>query len=293
MTRLVMTLLVRDELEIIRENIDFHLKQGVDYIIATDNGSIDGTREILAEYAQQGVLTVIDEPGRDYFQSRWVTRMAHLAREEYGADWILNCDADEFWTSTVGDLKQELLNTKANMIVCSRRQMFYPHDAPTPQNIFEDIRWRMAHPLSMSRFIQSFPVEAPYCYFDLPPKVLCRAVGLEEVAAGNHSANYAIDSKECSSHVTFYHYSMRGFEHFVRKILVGGAAYANSDHDEALGWHWRRWYKMIQNGCAREAYQETMPSRAQMECDLQSGLVLCDSTMRLEGSSEARTTGNS
>ncbi len=88
MTRLVMTLLVRDESDIVRQNIDFHLAQGVDFIVATDNGSTDGTRDILADYERRGVLHLIDEPGRDYRQGEWVSRMALIARERFGADWI-------------------------------------------------------------------------------------------------------------------------------------------------------------------------------------------------------------
>ncbi len=37
--KLVMTLLLRDEEDIVRENLDFHLAQGVDRVIVTDNGS--------------------------------------------------------------------------------------------------------------------------------------------------------------------------------------------------------------------------------------------------------------
>jgi hypothetical protein len=42
--RLVMTLLVRDEIDIIRQNIEFHLRHGVDFVIGTDNGSTDEAR---------------------------------------------------------------------------------------------------------------------------------------------------------------------------------------------------------------------------------------------------------
>ena len=42
--KLVMTLLVRDEEDIVRENLDFHLAQGVDEVIVTDNGSEDAHR---------------------------------------------------------------------------------------------------------------------------------------------------------------------------------------------------------------------------------------------------------
>ena len=39
--KLFMTLLLRDEEDIVRENLDFHLAQGVDRVIVTDNGSED------------------------------------------------------------------------------------------------------------------------------------------------------------------------------------------------------------------------------------------------------------
>ena len=45
--KVVMTLLVRDEEDILRENIDFHLKQGVDHFIVTDNLSLDSTSEVV------------------------------------------------------------------------------------------------------------------------------------------------------------------------------------------------------------------------------------------------------
>ena len=81
MTRLVMTLLVRDEVDIVRDNIEFHLNHGVDFIVATDNGSVDGTREILADFERLGLAHILDEPVQDFSQWKWVTRRALLARE--------------------------------------------------------------------------------------------------------------------------------------------------------------------------------------------------------------------
>ncbi len=106
--KLVMTLLVRDEADIVDAQIAYHLHAGVDFVVATDNRSEDGTTEILERYARDGVLHLIREPGDDLRQSEWVTRMAQLAATDFGADWVLNTDADEFWHARGASLKELL-----------------------------------------------------------------------------------------------------------------------------------------------------------------------------------------
>ena len=106
--RIVLTLLVRDEEDILDWNLRFHYAQGVDFVVATDNNSVDRTEEILGRYAAQGRLRVLHETQDDYDQSRWVTRMARLAAVEHGADWVINGDADEFWWPIRGTLRSTL-----------------------------------------------------------------------------------------------------------------------------------------------------------------------------------------
>jgi hypothetical protein len=40
--RIVLTLLVHDEIDVIDPNLEYHLAQGIEHIIVTDNGSQDG-----------------------------------------------------------------------------------------------------------------------------------------------------------------------------------------------------------------------------------------------------------
>jgi Glycosyl transferase family 2 len=106
--KLVMTLLARDEADIVEEWLAFHLNAGADFVIATDNRSQDGTTDVLERYEREGHLHLIREPGEDLRQDEWVTRMARLAATEFDADWVVNSDADEFWWPRGGSLKDML-----------------------------------------------------------------------------------------------------------------------------------------------------------------------------------------
>ncbi len=97
--KVVATVMVRDEVDIIAAMVEHHLAQGVDLIIATDNGSIDGTTEILQTYADQGVLELHHDPVFRKQQHAVVTGMARRAFIEHAADWVINADADEFWVA--------------------------------------------------------------------------------------------------------------------------------------------------------------------------------------------------
>src|SRR6266508_4781068 len=106
--KLVMTLLARDEADIVDAQIKFHLTAGVDFVIATDNLLQDGTTDILESYAKAGQLHLIREEGEYLKQADWITRMGRLAATEFGADWVIHSDADEFWWPRGDSLKDVL-----------------------------------------------------------------------------------------------------------------------------------------------------------------------------------------
>ena len=95
--RFAVTVMVRDEVDIIAGFVEHHVAQGADLIIATDNGSVDGTAEILQQYADLGVLELHHDPVFRKQQHVVVTGMARRAYTEHHADWVINADADEFW----------------------------------------------------------------------------------------------------------------------------------------------------------------------------------------------------
>jgi len=238
-----MTLLLRDEEDIVRENLDFHLSQGVDRVIVTDNGSEDGTVEILREYEERGVVRLVLEPADDYSQGRWVTRMARLAAGE-GADWVINNDADEFWWPRSGTLRStfEGLGPDVGILVAHRANF-----APRPEDgrpFWERMTLRERESLN--------PLGKP-----LPPKVAHRADPAVTVVQGNHRIDgVELGERVDDGSIEILHYPMRTYAQFENKIVKGGRAYArNRELPDRTGRTWRRLYERWEAGELRDYYE--------------------------------------
>ncbi len=106
--RVVATLLARNEADIVAAMIEHAFAIGVDFIIATDHRSDDGTTDILRDYAATGRLELLEQKSDRFEQARWVSAMARRAATVHGASWVINHDADEF-------LWPDRLNLKATL----------------------------------------------------------------------------------------------------------------------------------------------------------------------------------
>jgi len=104
--KLVMTLLVSDEQDLLEANLDYHLAQGVDFVVVTaDRAGPPSVTATVERYVERGVCHLVEEEPSGYLQSEWVTRMARMATVEFGADWVINSDIDEFYWPETGSLK--------------------------------------------------------------------------------------------------------------------------------------------------------------------------------------------
>ena len=103
--KLIQTLQVRDEADIVGTQIAYHLNAGVDFVIAFDHDSQDGTTDVLESYVRDGCLRRISGSG-EIREGVWRTQMARLAAVEHGADWVFHTDADEFWVPNTAGLRE-------------------------------------------------------------------------------------------------------------------------------------------------------------------------------------------
>ena len=105
--KLVMSMVVRDEADVLEAQIAFHLNAGVDLVLATDHESTDGSADILESFTRDGYLRRIPVRGapRD---AAWRASMAALAEREYEANWLIDSQADEFWLPRAESLQDVL-----------------------------------------------------------------------------------------------------------------------------------------------------------------------------------------
>jgi Glycosyl transferase family 2 len=212
--KLVMTLLVRNEEEILEANLDYHLAQGVSFVIVTDHGSTDSTPKILRRYEQRGLAQVIRVEGHEHHQSRRVTRMARMAAIDLGADWVINNDADEFWWPRAGTLVDALdaIPARFGQIVVERHD-FLPGLSRPGAPFYQQLTVRK----KVSKNLKGGPLE---------PKVAHRGHPTVVVAPGNHSISDApLSPMPDSSLLEVFHFPIRTFPQFERKVLATGVGY--------------------------------------------------------------------
>lgn len=263
--KLVMTLLVRDEADIIALNIEHHLAQGIDHFIITDNRSVDATPLILEEYVSRGLVDLIHERSETYDQALWVTRMAEQAASD-SADWVIHADADEFW------IAREPGRSLRDVIEA----------LPTCQPVHSVKRWNAALHRRHDHSDWIDPVSIRW--FDtvsvnnlgrpLPPKVLHLGRSGVQINQGNHSLIWPdsdVESSECDQ-LVILHFPYRGYSHYAQKIQKGGRSYAaNSQLPESFGLTWRKDYIHWMGGRLQHLCRKRLPRRLELLELIQTG----------------------
>jgi hypothetical protein len=269
--KLVLTVLARDEADVIDAQVAFHLNAGVDFVIATDNGSRDGTTEILDSYERDGVLHLIREPTEGLRQSEWVSRMARLAATEFAADWVINTDADEFWWPRGSSLKDVLAAVPDRYgVVHAFWRSFVPR--PDDGELFAE---RMTVRLS-----QHAPINDPTSFYRPVTKVAHRADPEVVVGRGNHGlVGSRLVPLETWHPIEVLHFPLRSRAQWARKIELQGDAFTKHIERAGTGYHLTA-YDALRGGRIEQQHGALVVDDDAVARGLADGALAVDSRLR-------------
>jgi len=269
--KLVVTVLARDEADVIDSQVASHLHAGADFVIATVNNSRDGTTEILERYERDGVVHLIREPGEGLRQGEWVTRMARLAATDHGADWVINTDADEFWWPRGGSLKEVLAAVPEGYgVVEGFWRSFVPR--PDDGDLFAE---RMT-----ARLTQHAPINDPTSFYRPVIKVAHRADPNVEVGRGNHTlVGSRLRTLTTWHPLEVLHFPLRSRAQWARKIELQGVAFTEHIERSGTGYHMKG-YGALQEGRIDEQYESLVVGDDALARGLADGTLALDTRLR-------------
>jgi hypothetical protein len=266
--KVVLAINVLDSADTLRECVEWHLAANVDFIVASDMGSTDGSQDILADLARSGALRWSSQPRRNIDGYDPLTELARIARDRFEADWIILLDADEFLCLTGGSLHGIAQTANQHDISALTIPRFNMTGAPpeSGQHCLEILNLRIDRPSAVSFETKiSGDLQVPQVFASIAPKVIVRASKFVEYGPGAHAAVTSSGNAHRSAELKILHYPFRSFSEYERKVEnIAAFMAANSHLPPSWGWHWRRFISIRNAGQLKAEYdnQFVLPARA-------------------------------
>ena len=220
--------MVRNEVDIIRLNVLYHLASGIDRMLIVDNGSTDGTDGVLQQLSLEHPEVRWSRDDGPFLPSRVMTELAREAFEE-GADWVVPVDADEFWHAPGGDLRRVLENTEAG-VLRARAVNFIQRRGQresSPEALTHMTR-RAASPVGPPGHAQSLVESRRIAFVEkvYPQKCICRPTAEVEIQTGHHSISGAAGPRMRTEELVCLHAPMRSRDALAERITSASRAAA-------------------------------------------------------------------
>jgi len=256
--KIVEIIFTRNEASLLKENINFHRKMGVDFFIVTESGSTDDTVKILKRFQSMGLVKYFSDP-KIMAQKENMDKMAMMAKKKYKADWVMVSDTDEFWYAK-GGLKKFLsrLPQKINTLKVFRFQHF-----PTEKD----------NPLEKKTHLQMpYRENGQGLDFDsgigneknnfARKKVMFKPIADDiDIMIGNHTVHFSgredmeVDPKALMIH----EYPFRSYKQFKEKVVRAKEVFSKNAAfkvNKKLATHWRMWLDYFEKGELEDFYHD-------------------------------------
>jgi hypothetical protein len=236
---------------------------GVNFFIVTNHRSTDGTTGILKNYQNKDWLEIITEDSETYNQGVWVTQMARRAYTEYGADWVINNDADEFWVPGTGNLTEyfSAIPQDVGKLYANRLDFVY-------------------RPFGKAAFYEALLFREWMCKWK---KCCHRGASDVTVEIGNHGAySQELDVKApkdlpAMNDLRVLHYPIRSYGRYRSKIAEGAQYMINTPGiAKESGFHWKNALKHIEEGTFDQFFLNMTYSQEKIMQGIKDGQIVMD-----------------
>jgi len=211
---------IKNEIDLVEAFVR-HTLAVADRLIVLDNGSTDGTRQLLGRLTDEGLaLEIVDDPTPGHFQWQRMTRLMHeAATGHHRADWILPLDCDEF-------------------VIFPQGRFTPPTDGPTPRPLV--LRWRTHVPMPADDAANLNPVERIRHRLESEGVRVRKVIVPRHLAAdpevrlaqGSHFVAGADGEIEADDHHGAYlaHFPVRTASQYAAKVLIMSLQCAATPH---------------------------------------------------------------
>jgi Glycosyl transferase family 2 len=267
--KVVETLLVRDEVDVVGAHLAFNLNAGVDFVLAIDHESQDGTTEVLENYVSSGVVKRIPVTGR-FREQQWRTMLARIAAADYAADWVINSDADQFWWPRIGTLHDALATVPGEVVAVRSWDRVF---VPTPDDGAHFVE-RMTF-----RLVSHVPLNVPWSNYRPLPRVIHRGDPGITVSRGGHSV-WMPSMRPYSwwSPVEALHFPWRSIEQMTKKAGVMERAFA--DESQRPGGYHTAAGHALSRGTLEAHYASLAVGREALSRGVETGCLVEDMRVR-------------
>ena len=288
--RILASLGVKDEVELLPLVLAHLHRIGVDLVIALDWGSTDGSLELLEAAQRRGevILVPLTELERDevmgarpdpFTDGAWARRPLAIARE-HGADWLLCLDADELWLPAGGSLRSIAERAGCDLISVDRRNVPYgPEGAymPVPPHVDAyDQVYLFGDRRPGRRELEADPALA-WIASRVMPKIMVRPALVISTTPGEHDAVAASGislRRETAADIVIAHLPITTWPRFERRVVnIRHTIERYPGFFAENGWHWVRFAELDAAGRLRDEFERGYLSPAALQRLVDDGSV--------------------
>ncbi len=229
--------MIKDEDDIIYENLVWHFCVGFRKFILIDNNSTDNTRRLMEKFKNEtlgkAIVIITEDPILEHIQSRIITGSMEFAHSVWPElTWVFPIDADEFWYPNI-PLKDILSNI------------------PADKNVILTLQYQHLPAESADRFDATIPFYNSINYREnilSMPKIAIKPNSDFIIAQGNHIA-YTNNTRNKLNYISgnligldMRHFQRRSLAQVQKKYWNGARANIAAQNkqiiDMGTGPHW-------------------------------------------------------